>query len=210
MLAQVVRRLGAKVEHLSPAAQDKKLVDFVLFIWKPGIWFDKFCVVRLVKAVELQFPRAAAHKIVPQLARQRLCQRGNARGVEVHFCAQLLPAVDHSRIRCFADGVHMPAERRRKIALIAPVERIAAELFGAKIGQRRLVIGIAVLAVSPFSEEHRDHQHNDNERERAVYPRPAIARHLLYALAILHRALKRTHLFPLLRAAEHTDDAAKE
>ena len=56
----------------------------------------------------------------------------------------------------------MPAERGGKIALIAPVERIAAELFGAKIGQRRLVISIAAVAVS-LSEEHRDHQHNDNE-----------------------------------------------
>lgn len=40
MLAQVVGRLGAEVKHLSPAAQDKKLADFVRFIWKPGIWFD--------------------------------------------------------------------------------------------------------------------------------------------------------------------------
>ena len=104
----------------------------------------------------------------------------------------------------------MPAERGGKIALIAPVERIAAELFGAKIRQRRLVIVIAVLAVSPFSEEHRDHQHNDNERKRAIHSSPAVARHLLHILAVLHRAFERTHLFPLLRAAEHADDAAKE
>ena len=113
-------------------------------------------------------------------------------------------------MRRFSDRIHIPAERGGKISLIAPVERIAAELFGAKIGQRRLIIVIAVLAVSPFSEEHRDHQHNDNKRERAVYPRPAVARHLLHILAVLHRAFERVHLFPLLCTAEHTDDAAKE
>ena len=141
---------------------------------------------------------------------QGLCQCGDTRGVEVYLCAQLLPAVDHSRMRRFSDRIHIPAERGGKISLIAPVERIAAELFGAKIGQRRLIIVIAVLAVSPFSEEHRDHQHNDNERKRAIHSSPAVARHLLHILAVLHRAFERTHLFPLLRAAEHADDAAKE
>ena len=38
MLAQAVGRLGAEVKHLSPAAQNKELADFVRFIWKPGIW----------------------------------------------------------------------------------------------------------------------------------------------------------------------------
>ena len=52
MLAQVVGRLGAEVKHLSPAAQDKKLVDFVRFIGKPGIRAGKSCVVRFVKAVD--------------------------------------------------------------------------------------------------------------------------------------------------------------
>ena len=185
-------------------------MDSVRFIWKPGIWFDKFCVVRFVKAVNRKRLRTASHEVVAQLMCQGRCQHRDTRGVEVYLCAQLLPAVDHSRIRGFTDGVHTPAERGGKISLIAPVERIAAELFGAKIGQRRLVIVIAVLAVSPFSEEHRDHQHNDNERERAIHSRPAVARHLLHILAILHRALKRAHLFPLLCTAEHTDDAAKE
>ena len=46
--------------------------------------------------------------------------------------------------------------------------------------------------------------------KRAIHSSPAVARHLLHILAVLHRAFERTHLFPLLRAAEHTDDAAKE
>ena len=75
MLAQIVGRFGAEVEYLSPAAQNKELADFVRFIGKPGIWFDKFCVVRFVKAVDGKRLRAAAHKIVPQLMCQGRCQR---------------------------------------------------------------------------------------------------------------------------------------
>ena len=67
MLAQAVGCLGAEVKHLSPAAQDEKLVDFVRCIGKPGIWFDKFCVVRFVKAVNRKRLRIASHEVVAQL-----------------------------------------------------------------------------------------------------------------------------------------------
>ena len=142
--ANIVDTADGVLQQLETLRKDKKLVDFVRFIWKPGIWFDKFCVVRFVKAVNRKRLRTVFHKIVPQLMCQGRCQHRDTRGVEVYLCAQLLPVVNHSRIRRFADRIHIPAERGGKISLIAPIERIAAELFGAKIGQRRLVIRFAV------------------------------------------------------------------
>ena len=163
MLAQAVGRLGAEVEHLSPAAQNKKLVDIVRFIWKPGIWFDKFCVVRLVKAVNRKRLRTVFHKIVPQLMRQRNGQRGNARGVEVKLRAVLHPSVDRSRIRRFADRVHVPAEQHREIAHTIPVRSpFAAEHLGPDIRQRRLVIAVAVGRIVHSPENQRERQYTGN------------------------------------------------
>ena len=209
MLAQAVGRFGAEVEHLSPAAQNKELADFVRFIGKPGIWFDKFCVVRLVKAVDGKRLRIASHEVVAQLMRQRNGQRGNARGVEVKLRAVLHPSVDRSRIRRFADRVHVPAKRRREIAHTIPVRSpFAAEHLGPDIRQRRLVIAVAVGRIVHSPENQRERQYTGNDRKRAVRFRPAVARHLLHALARLHRALERPHLVSLLCLAQDTEDTA--
>ena len=63
-----------------------------------------------------KYMRIASHEVVAQLMRQRNGQRGNARDVEVELRAVLHPSVDRSRIRRFADRVHVPAEQRREIA----------------------------------------------------------------------------------------------
>ena len=184
-------------------------MDFVRFIWKPGIWFDKFCVVRFVKAINEKRLRIASHEVVAQLMRQRNGQRGNARGVEVKLRAVLHPSVDRSRIRRFADRVHVPAERRREIAHTIPVRSpFAAEHLGPDIRQRRLVIAVAVGRIVHSPENQRERQYTGNDRKRAVRFRPAVARHLLHALARLHRALERPHLVSLLCLAQDTEDTA--
>lgn len=128
MLAQVIARRGAKVEHLSPAPQEQKL----------RVFESIFRVVRLVKAVERKRLRTAAHKIVPQLTRQGLCQRGNARGKEIHLRAVLPPVVHPLDIRRFADGADTPEKRRGEIAHLVPLTCLAAERFGADVRKRRL------------------------------------------------------------------------
>ena len=140
---RLVGRLGAEVEHLSPAAQDEKLVDFVRFIWKPGIWFDKFCVVRFVKAVNRKRLRTVFHKIVAQLMRQGLCQRGDTRGVEVQLRAvaasqpSIVPAygVSPTEYTCPPSGV----ERSRCIST-SPIRIRRRASSVPMIRQRRLVI----------------------------------------------------------------------
>ena len=211
MISQVVGRFSAVKEHLSPAAQDEKLSDdSVLRRGGIGVAVEGVCnVICLVKAVNRKRLRAVFHKIVPQLTCQRLCQRRDARCVEVKLCAVKPPVSDHSPVGRLAQHAHAAAERRFLLTQFVPVRCISAERFGADIRQRRCIVFLSRRGIAS-NQPQCERQNKKNRRDDLTGRCPAVTPGGAHPLAVFHCVLEREEVLSLLRIAERRKNKGAE